>query len=252
MTGEGVKLLNLNAWHLWNKVVLSLLTIISYKIGSQQEINLMPVQKIHSLGKEQAWALWHITESESELSFAAMESCPEEIVNMHKRLEWLAARALIKSLLENINLHYYGLRKNEFGKPFLKEHPHHISLSHSYPYVIAQIDKLQSVGVDLEQPKEKLRTIAHRVFSNSEVKDADNNIIKLCIYWCAKESLYKIYGKRNLLFTDHLRVAPFVLSQSGSLVGKIVLPASETISHLQYLVMEEFVVVFTDTQIISL
>ena len=88
----------------------------------------MPLQQTHTLGKERVWAIWHVTESETELSFAAMESCPEEIVSLQKRLEWLAARALLKSMLDDIGLQYYGLRKNEFGKPFLKEHSHHISL----------------------------------------------------------------------------------------------------------------------------
>ena len=211
----------------------------------------MPLQQTHTLGKERVWAIWHVTESETELSFAAMESCPEEIVSRQKRLEWLAARALLKSMLDDIGLQYYGLHKNEFGKPFLKEHSHHISLSHSYPYVVAQIDKLQEVGIDLEQPKEKLITIAHRVFSKNEVNDAANDIVKLCIYWCAKESLYKIYGKRNLFFNDHLQVMPFVLSESGNLIGKILLPEIEMICHLRYLIKEDFVIVYTDNQMVA-
>ena len=211
----------------------------------------MPLLKIHSLGKEQCWALWHITETEEVLSFASMESCPEEITNSQKRLEWLASRALIKSMLENTGLDYNGLRKDEFGKPFLKKHNHHISLSHSYPYVAAQLDRLQSVGIDLEQPKEKLKPIADRVFSREEVMGAGEDITKLCIYWCAKESLYKLYGKRNLLFTDHLRVMPFVLSEAGSLSGKIQFPGTEIVVHLSYIVSDDFVIVYTDTNYFS-
>ena len=211
----------------------------------------MPLQQTHSLGKEKCWAIWNVTESATELSYAAMESCPEEIVSLQKRLEWLAARALLRSMLDNIGIQYYGIRKNEFGKPFLKEHSHHISLSHSFPYVVAQIDKQQEVGIDLEQPKEKLRTIARRVFSKDEVSDAANDIVKLCIYWCAKESLYKIYGKRNLIFTDHLQVMPFVLSESGRLIGKILLPDIEMICHLRYLIKEDFVIVYTDNQMVA-
>ena len=169
----------------------------------------MPVLKVESLGKEQVWALWHITETEGELAFQAMESCPDDIINLQKRLEWLAGRALIKSIVDECGLTYQGLRKDEFGKPFLKNLPHHISLSHSYPFVAAQLDRHQSVGIDLEEPKEKLKAIASRVFTPSEVKDAGDDLVKLCIYWCAKEALYKIHGKLSLLFTDHLRVASF-------------------------------------------
>ncbi len=208
----------------------------------------MPLVKIHSLGEEQAWGLWHMQETEGELSFASMESCPDEIVNTQKRLEWLTGRTLIKALLENLGLQYHGLHKDKFGKPFLNDHPHHISLSHSYPYVVAQIDRLNEVGIDLEQPKEKLRNIAHRVFSPGEVSDAANDLVKLCIYWSGKESLYKIHGKRNLLFSDHLRLLPFTLSDAGSIQGKIVLPENETIVPLRYLVMDDFVIVYTDSR----
>jgi 4'-phosphopantetheinyl transferase len=220
---------------------------IFHKIDAHYQINLMPLLKIQSLGKERCWALWHVTETEEALSFASMESCPEDIINSQKRLEWLAARALMKSMLEDSGLEYYGLRKDEFGKPFLKKHHHQISLSHSYPYVAAQLDAQRPVGIDLEQPKEKLKAIAHRVFSAGEVADAGDNIVKLCIYWCAKESLYKIYGKKNLMFTDHLRIEPFTLSESGVITGKIQFPDNETVVKLGYQVTREFVLVYTHT-----
>ena len=137
------------------------------------------------------------------------------------------------------------MTKDEFGKPYLKEHPHHVSLTHSYPYVAVQLDRWNAVGIDLEQPKEKLKTIANRVFSADEVRDAGENIVKLCIYWCAKEALYKIHGKRNILFTDHLRVMPFQLASNGTFTGKILLDANELIIQLQYLVMMDFVLVYT-------
>jgi phosphopantetheinyl transferase len=209
----------------------------------------MPLLKTQVLGKERAWALWHISETEQELSYLSMETCPEDIIHEQKRLEWLAARALLKAIVEGFGLDYYGLRKDEFGKPFLKEQVHQISLSHSFPYVAAQVDRLQPVGIDLEQPKEKLKTIAHRVFSPEEAHDAGDDITKLCIYWCAKESLYKIYGKRNLLFTDHLYVAPFSMENIGRLTGKISAGEIEMVASLAYEVTPEFVLVYTATPI---
>ncbi|HWA32546.1 MAG TPA: 4'-phosphopantetheinyl transferase superfamily protein [Cyclobacteriaceae bacterium] len=225
--------------------------IFLHKIGPHKQINLMPVIKIHALGKHQAWAVWHITETEDELSRTAMEICPDKIINQQKRLEWTAARAMARTILESFGAAYFGIDKNEFGKPFLKNNPHHISLSHSYPYVMVQIDDQHDIGVDLEQPKEKLRIVARRVFSESEVNDAANDLVKLCIYWCAKEALYKYYGKRNLLFTDHLKVDPFHLGSKGYLVGRIAFDGNETIVHLQYLVERDYVLVFTSPEILA-
>lgn len=208
----------------------------------------MPVSKIESLGKTSAWGLWNINEAEPDLSFLSFETCPEDVVHMHKRLEWLAGRALLRALVEYLDLPYSGIRKDEFGKPFLKSLPHYVSLSHSYPYVAAQIDQFQSVGIDVEQPKEKLKQIGPRVFSPEELADANNQLAKLCVYWCAKETLYKIYGRRNLLFSDHLRILPFQLSDAGMLTGKILFPEKETAVNLKYHVTDEYVLVYTANQ----
>ncbi len=208
----------------------------------------MPVSKIEILGTDRAWGLWNIDEAEPDLSYLSFETCPEDIVHPQKRLEWLAGRALIRTLVDSIDLPYEGMRKDEFGKPFLKTHPHSISLSHSYPFVAAQIDALQSVGIDVEQVREKLRQVGPRVLAPEEVVDAQGDLVKLCIYWCAKEALYKIYGQRNLMFSDHLRIQPFTLAKAGTLVGQILVVPKTITVRLGYYVTKDYVLVYTDTQ----
>lgn len=204
----------------------------------------MPVAKTQQLGIQSAWALWLIAEEEPELAFISMESCPDDVVSPQKRLEYLAGRALIKSLSESIGISYQGLRKDDHGKPFLKDHPHQISMSHSFPWVAAQIHPVASVGIDVEQPKPKLLSIAHRVLSPQELKDAGDNVVKHCIYWCAKEAMYKIYGKRGLHFNNQLNVEPFTLQITGDLKGTITAERQYRVS-LAYEVQQEFVFVFT-------
>ncbi len=204
----------------------------------------MPRLKITRMNQHSHWGLWYISESEQELGFEAMESCPEEIINPQKRLEWLAGRVLVRALVEHCGLTYGGIQKDEYGKPLLKDHPHRISLSHSFPYVAAQVDRDQDVGVDLEQPKPKLLTIAHRVLSPSEQRDAGEEVVKHCVYWCAKEAMYKIHGKRGLHFATQLLVDPFTLAQAGTLLGRIV-SDHETLAHLGYVVQADYVLVFT-------
>jgi 4'-phosphopantetheinyl transferase len=205
----------------------------------------MPLMKLNKLGKQSAWALWFITENEQELSFHAMETCPEEIVSIPKRLEWLSGRALIKMLVEHCGLDYLGIRKDEFGKPFLKEYTHQISLSHSHPYVAAQIHPEVPVGIDLEQPKEKLLKIAPRVLSPAELSDAGDNVIKHCVYWCAKEALYKIYGKKGLHFENQLRLDPFHLQRYGDLKGIIHATDQHDSVLLGYTIQPGYVIVYT-------
>jgi phosphopantetheinyl transferase len=207
----------------------------------------MPLLKIQKNSEQSGWALWFITETEQELSEISGESIDNTIISYTKRLEWLAGRALIKSLVEQCGLDFYGLEKDEYGKPFLKEHTHPISLSHSFPYVAAQIDQTTEVGIDLEQPKPKLLNIAPRVLSSQELEDAGTDITKHCVYWCAKEALYKSYGKRGLHFANHLIVAPFVLRRGGELQGKIVVDGYSRELGLIYSIQPEYVLVHTKT-----
>jgi 4'-phosphopantetheinyl transferase len=214
------------------------------KLYRKAIINQMPRLKITKTSKQSSWGLWYISESEERLSFEAMETCPEEVLNPQKRLEWLAGRVLIRSLVEHAGLTYCGIHKDEFGKPYLKELPHHISLSHSYPYVAAQIDRNQSVGIDLEQPKEKLLTIAHRVLARDEQINAGTDVIKHCVYWCAKEAMYKVFGKRGLHFSSQLLVKPFDLKAAGQLSGQILADTTHQVS-LGYLIQADYVLVYT-------
>ncbi len=207
----------------------------------------MPLFKIENTGKESGWAIWSIEESEQDLAFMAFEQCPDEIVSQQKRLEWLAGRALIKKLVEHHGLPYSGIYKDESGKPFLRELNHHISLSHSYSHVAVQLDLNQSVGIDLEQPKEKLLAIAHRVLSPIELSDAAKDLNKHCVYWCAKEAMYKIYGKRGLHFSSQLNVEPFEMSLAGLLNGTITVNQQKQNVDLVYRIESNFVVVYTKT-----
>lgn len=207
----------------------------------------MPLQELKMLDQGMV-ALWRITENEEGLaSLAGPEVCPTEILHTLKRLEWLAGRATVKKVTEKMGFNYKGLEKDGFGKPFLIGLPHPVSLSHSYPYVAAQIHTFRPVGIDVEQPHEKLLKIAHRILNKEELRDAGSDRIKHCIYWCGKEALYKIYGKRSLVFANHLEIAPFPLASEGDLTGYIHLNERKEMIGLHYVVQSDFVLVYSKT-----
>jgi 4'-phosphopantetheinyl transferase len=207
----------------------------------------MPAIKINWNSNANGWGVWQIDESEEELSATVVlaDNCPEEIANPRKRLEWLAGRSLLKKMVEESGLNYRGILKDEFGKPFLKDLNHQISLSNSFPFVAVQIHPEKSVGVDLEQPRPKLFQVMRRVLTDAEWNDGANNLRKLCVYWCAKEALYKIYGKRSLVFTEQILVSPFALGQSGKLQGIIRDEVGDKEISLNYLVYPEYILITT-------
>lgn len=208
----------------------------------------MPLIKIQNMGKQSAWAIWFISEEEQEFTSLMEERPDSTIMNFTKRLEWLAGRALLRQLSEHVGIDYVGTTKDEFGKPFLIKHPHHISLTHSFPYVAAQIDLQDEIGIDLEQPKSKLLTIAHRILSPTELMDAGHDVIKHCVYWCAKETMYKAYGKKGLHFSNQLQVKPFVLLNAGDIYGRINANEISRDLTMTYLIQPDYVLVHTKPQ----
>ncbi|HEY0652853.1 MAG TPA: 4'-phosphopantetheinyl transferase superfamily protein [Chryseosolibacter sp.] len=204
----------------------------------------MPLENLHR-GTNNTWALWRLAEGEDDLKALVpnLEPIPDQITNPQKRLEFIGARVLVAELLKQWGHHFYGLTKDEFGKPYPKNYPYQISLSHSYPYVAAIIQKHGPVGIDLEQPKPKLLRVASRVLHTEEFRDASDNIVKHCIYWSAKEALVKIHGKKDLVFAEHIRISPFSLEKTGYLTGRLIVNTNETTVPLQYFVEDNFVVV---------
>ena len=206
----------------------------------------MPLEKI-VVEPDRAWALWRIDEDENGLlrEVDAYESVSATLTNPQKRLEYLAGRVLTKEVMKVLGLNFRGITKDEFGKPFPTTYDFQLSLSHSFPYVAVLMDRHESAGIDLEQPKDKLFRIASRVHHPEELKDAGTDSIKHCIYWCAKESLVKWYGKKDLIFAENMFISPFQRQNEGDITGRIIASGKETMIPLHYIVYPNFVVVFT-------
>lgn len=204
----------------------------------------MPLENI-VFDHDRAWALWQIREDETTLAQQLpAEIIPSSITNVQKRCEFLSGRILVKEMMQAMGLIYQGLTKDEYGKPFPSGYSFQLSLSHSFPYVAAIIDKIESVGIDLEQPKTKLLKIAPRVMHLEELEDAGSDLIKHCIYWCAKEAMVKVHGKKGLTFAENLLISPFLRKSEGFITGRIIVDNTVTVVPLYYRLYPNFVLVF--------
>lgn len=207
----------------------------------------MPIHKIHWYNKGEGWAVWELTEDAQTLAAALPQAdqCPDQISNWRKRLEWLGGRYLVSMLLREAGEEYHGLEKDEFGKPYPVQSNYFISLSNSYPFVAAQIHRSIPVGIDLEIPRLKMEQVVPRVLSETEKADAGGSLDKLCIYWSAKESLFKIYGKKTLMFSTEISVDPFLKSKSGLLKG-VVFASNEYLDvELDYFIEPDYILTTT-------
>lgn len=126
-----------------------------------------------------------------------------------KQLEWLASRTCVKYTVEQLEHNFQGIEKDEFNNPYLSKIKGFVSLSHTSNYAVAVVSLEEEVGIDIEKISNKLSRVAHKFLSEPERSHAGNDLLKMCIYWCAKESLYKWYGKKNLSFKDNIYIEPF-------------------------------------------
>jgi phosphopantetheinyl transferase len=131
------------------------------------------------------------------------------------------------------------LDKDEFGKPYLVHQDQEISISHCKKYSAA-IAGNRAVGIDIEHIGNKINRIADRFMHPSEDNGYKDQALTEYRYliWCAKEAVYKLYGRKAVDFKNHMRVKPFALSLEGSF--ELVFQKHEPISYsVQYRIFDQ-------------
>lgn len=186
----------------------------------------MALVHFEEIGPESCWGIWRIDETEEELLVKLNPSRTdsihfESIQHPRIRLESIASRMIVKELTEKFGYEYNGIFKNKNGKPFLYNSPLHISYSHTEQFASAIIHTEKPCGIDLEHIQEKMRRVSSRFLSEKELGYTGNDLEKICIYWCAKEAMYKLYNLKDTEFKGNLKVSPFEKGQEGELEGII-------------------------------
>lgn len=182
------------------------------------------LHSIKNIGKHGKIGLWLIRESVEEL-LKIKSFSKEDVDQIHsfsnpsRRKEWLVSRILIDELIDMNNTRIYY---DEYNKPFLKIPDRHISISHSHELQVVMLDR-KPTGVDIEYIQPKIDSIKSKFMSVAELRMlGDENIVeKLTLCWCVKESLYKYYGKKKLVFKEHLTIHPFTYSTEGKITADI-------------------------------
>ena len=173
-----------------------------------------------SINLQVSYCVWKIEESEEEM-LAFLDLNPVELADFErtklpqKRLEWLAARNALKHL---VNKHgQFFLSKDDFGKPHLDSSDIGVSMSHAKGFGAAAISLKNPVGIDIEVERVEIIRIAHKFLHESEKQWSDKSIHELTKIWGAKEALYKLHGRTQLIFAEQLKVYSFE-KQKGEII----------------------------------
>jgi len=156
-------------------------------------------------------SIWQMTEPSVELLayFTAEELADQAFQKFtfeKRKTEWLATRALLKEMIGPT----FQISYTESGKPLLS-HPvyPHISISHSRDFVSVLIHEHSAVGIDIESINRNYAPIRNRYLSETELKQVNENPMLQCIYWCAKEAVFKLVEEKGVDFKKQIEVIAF-------------------------------------------
>jgi len=183
----------------------------------------MPLLLTRQLNPHTVLGIWQLTEPIAELQQLLPPyvdgSQLSEQVHVRRQREWLASRTLVYKLLQHFTKEPLLLRRNQDGKPYFAEEGYHVSISHS-PYLAAVIlsDKYK-VGTDIELITPKALRVSGKFLSEAEKKNIKYDEKETCLYWSAKETLYKLYSRKKLIFKENLLIKP--AAQPNALQGHV-------------------------------
>jgi len=174
----------------------------------------MPLFYQHNINDSTKLAVWKITEKED--FFLKNVSVQKEITHPHKRVQHLAGRYLLQILEPDFPFHLIEIAESK--KPLLSNGKLHFSISHCGEFAAAIVSERNCVGIDVELVSPKIELVKARFLSLPELNLAAINSIGLLalndesqtlyklhtLFWSAKESIFKWYGKGHLSFKNNM------------------------------------------------
>ena len=185
----------------------------------------MPLIQHKIIQPEGELGVWQMDETElwffEQLILYPAELRQLGMIRGRRRQEWLAARHLVHVMSGRKKRCPFV--KDEYGKPFLKDADWHISISHSHP-LAAAIASPHLCGIDIQNIVPKITRLAHKFLGSTENESIQENtrLEQLHFFWCAKEAIYKAYGRRQLDFRGHIFIdPPSSFDLSGQTTGRV-------------------------------
>lgn len=206
----------------------------------------MPLYKTITIDESTKVLIWKISENLDELTdgVTLTNNSQERLDGMRSELHqkgFLSIRYLLKEIGYTDN----DLIYDNYGKPHLKD-GNHISITHSFNFSAVILSTKQPVGIDIEMQRDKIVKIARKFTPIEEYRTIANHdalVSKLTIVWGAKESLYKIYGKKQLLFKEHIYIEDFAFVK-GQTTGQINYKGESSTYTIHFLEFEGFTCVY--------
>jgi 4'-phosphopantetheinyl transferase len=172
----------------------------------------MPLLETRQLDAHTVLGIWTLTESTEELlSKLPVHVKPDTTIfqaHIRRQKEWLASRITVYNLLHAFTNEPLPLYCNSQGKPVFEADQFFVSISHSTELVTVILSDKYEVGIDVELISPKALRVAHKFLTEDERKYTGDQMEETCLYWSAKETLYKLYSRKQLIFKENLLLTP--------------------------------------------
>ncbi|GAB5418354.1 MAG: hypothetical protein Crog4KO_15420 [Crocinitomicaceae bacterium] len=121
--------------------------------------------------------------------------------HIKRQREFIATRSLRHTLYGFEHIHYTAE-----GAPFIQKDTY-ISISHSKNLIAIAENHEFPIGLDLEAVRHDIQRVMHKFLSDDELELFDCNDPSLVTsIWSAKETLYKLAGRKQIIFIDELQI----------------------------------------------
>ncbi len=176
--------------------------------------------------------LWELDEDldwlKTQFPLLETDQTFQTLKNKKRQQEWLTVKMMLKHIGCNDLKVYY----NDNGQPQIKHlNYQHISISHSNQLAGIFLHPHRAVGLDIESLTRNFSVIEKKYLSSAEIELANQNKKWHCLFWCAKEAVYKIAGIPGIHFADQISVAP---EQNNQLAAALKTPDCYQTFRLNY------------------
>jgi 4'-phosphopantetheinyl transferase len=209
----------------------------------------MPLLSIRHINPDTLLGFWDLQEPAAALRSLLLALAPPELsipdfTSPSRQQQWLGGRLLAYTLLQQLSPTRPQLVALPGAKPFFDQPGLHLSISHTRRQVVVILSRCCPVGIDIEAIQPKVLRVKDRFLTPAEQQAAGGDLHKTLVYWCTKEALYKLYGRKQILFKEHLRVNPFVMQPPGQLQARIQTPELQQDYIVYYEVGTDFILTY--------
>ncbi len=207
----------------------------------------MLIRKEHT-EKDGLLGIWKMQEDREELLHFFPEHLRAEAIRYtdsvrseQRTIEWLSTRAMLFVLLDKEK----SIKNYPDGRPYLSDHSHLISISHTKDYAALLVHDSLPIGIDIEMRSERIKKIANKFISDKEYIDPSNKVIHQLLHWSAKETLFKRLNLREIDFKQHLYIHHFTPLNKGVIIATETKTCLSRTFEIDYEVHDDYVLTWT-------